>query len=77
MFNFFIVTFWFELNNKLYMKHFSNFKYKNCETAITKIVKDFEKKNPNKTVKAAKCNVPIIWFKKYKLNKWEQIKDKE
>ena len=77
MFNFFIVTFWFELNNKLYMKHFSNFKYKNCEIAITKIVKDFEKKNTNKTVKAAKCNDPIIWFKKYKLNKWEQIKDKE
>ena len=44
MFNFFIVTFWFELNNKLYMKHFSNFKHKNCETAIIKIVKDFEKK---------------------------------
>ena len=31
----------------------------------------------NKKIKAAKCNDPIIWFKKYKLDKWDQVKDKE
>ena len=77
MFNFFIITFWFELNDKLYMEHFSNFRYADCETAIAKIVTDFEKKNINKKIKAAKCNDPVTWFKKYRLNKWDQVKDKE
>jgi len=77
VFNFFIITFWFELNDKLHIKHFSNFRYADCETAIAKIVKDLKKKNINKKIKAAKCNDPIIWFKKYRLNKWDQVKDKE
>ena len=66
-----------EYNNKLTMKHIPNFKYVECQTAITKLVEDFENKNPNKKIKAAKCNDPVTWFKKYKLNKWDQIKDKE
>ena len=59
------------------MKHVSNFKYVECQTAITKLVEDFENKNPNKKIKAAKGNDPVTWFKKYKLNKWDQINDKE
>ena len=35
------------------------------------------KKYPEQNIKAAKCNDPIIWFKKYKLNKWDQVVDKE
>ena len=77
MFNWFILTIWIEYNNKLTMKHISNFKYIECQTAITELIKDFENKNPNKKIKAAKCNDPVTWFKKYKLNKWDQIKDKE
>ena len=77
MFNWFILTIWIEYNNKLTMKHISNFKYIECQTAITELIEDFENKNPNKKIKAAKCNDPVTWFKKYKLNKWDQIKDKE
>ena len=46
------------------MKHIPNFKYVECQTAITKLVEDFENKNPNKKIKAAKCNDPVTWFKK-------------
>jgi hypothetical protein len=48
MFDFFIVTLWFE---------------------------DYEEKYPLRKFRAAKCNKPSVWFKKYKLNKWDQVKD--
>ena len=73
MFSWFIVTVWFEFNDKLHMQHRSSFAGKRCETVVSKIILDFERNHPNKTLKAAKCNDPIIWFKKYRLNEWGQF----
>ena len=77
MFSWFIVTVWFELNDKLHMKHYSDFSHNVCKSAISEIASDFDEKYPNRTIRAAKCNDPVTWFKKYKLDKWDQVKDKE
>ena len=77
MFDFFIVTLWFELNNKLYMKHYPYHWVTDCGKAVFELVEHYEEKYPLREFRAAKCNKPSIWFKKYKLNKWDQIKDKE
>ena len=44
-------------------------------THSLKFVEKARKKYPEQNIKAAKCNDPIIWFKKYKLNQWDQVKD--
>ena len=77
MFSWFIVTVWFEFNNKLHLRHASSFAGENCELVVSKIILDFEKNHQDKIFKAAKCNDPITWFTKYKLNQWDQVKDKE
>ena len=77
MFSWFIVTVWFELNNELHMEHYSDFTHNVCKSAISEIASDFDEKYPNRTIRAAKCNDPVTWFKKYKLDKWDQVKDKE
>ena len=77
MFSWMIITVGFEFNNKLYMQHHSNFTHDVCEHATLELTSNFNKKHPNKKIKAVKCNDPITWFKKYRLNKWDQVKDKE
>ena len=73
----FVVTLWFEYNNKLHMQHHSSFTHDTCKSAAFKIIEDFKTNNSKKTIKAVKCNDPITWFKKYRLNDWDQVKDKE
>ena len=51
------------------MEHYSDFTHDVCKLAISEIASDFDEKYPNRTIKAAKCNDPVTWFKKYKLNK--------
>ena len=77
MVSWFVITVWFEYNNKLHMQHYSSFTHKTCESATFKIVEDFQTNNSNKKIKAIKCNDPVTWFRKYRLNKWDQVKDKE
>ena len=77
MVSWFVITVWFEYNNKLHMQHYSSFTHKTCESATFKIVEDFQTNNSNKKIKAIKCNDPVTWFKKYRLNDWDQVKDKE
>ncbi len=74
MFDFFIITLWFELNNKLYIKHYPYHWVTNCGKGIHELVKHYEEKYPLRKLKAAKCNEPSVWHKKYKLNKWELFK---
>jgi hypothetical protein len=73
MFEWFIVTLWFELNDKLYMKHYPNHHVTDCKNAVVELIEVYEKKYPFRKFRAAKCNKPIDWFKKYKLDKWEKL----
>ena len=66
MFNWFILTIWIEYNNKLTMKHIPNFKYIECQTAITELIEDFENKNPNKKIKYPLCKQPCLSLKSQK-----------
>jgi len=77
MVSWFVVTLWFEYNNKLHMQHHSSFTHDTCKSAASKIIEDFKTNNSKKTIKAVKCNDPVTWFKKYRLNDWDQVKDKE
>tara|TARA_R100001015_G_C4599152_1_gene154219 strand:- start:901 stop:1134 length:234 start_codon:yes stop_codon:yes gene_type:complete len=77
MVSWFVVTLWFEYNNKLHMQHHSSFTHDTCKSAAFKIIEDFKTNNSKKTIKAVKCNDPVTWFKKYRLNDWDQVKDKE
>ena len=77
MVSWFVVTLWFEYNNKLHMQHHSSFTHDTCKSAASKIIEDFKTNNSKKKIKAVKCNDPITWFKKYRLNDWDQVKDKE
>jgi hypothetical protein len=76
MFDWFIVTLWFELNNKLYMKHYPNHLVTDCQRAIVELSEVYKKQYPLREFRAAKCNKPSVWFKKYKLDKWEQFNRK-
>ena len=76
MFDWFVVTLWFELNNKLYMKHYSNQLVTDCQKAIVELSEVYKKQYPLRKFRAAKCNKPSIWFKKYKLDKWEHFDKK-
>ena len=75
MFSWFVVTVWFEFNNKLHIQHEASFAGENCESVVSQIILDFQENYPNKIIKAAKCNDPVIWFKKYRLNEWGQFKN--
>ena len=77
MVSWFVVTLWFEYNNKLHMQHHSSFTHDTCKSAASKIIEDFKTNNSKKKIKAVKCNDPVTWFKKYRLNDWDQVKDKE
>tara|TARA_R100001440_G_scaffold33069_2_gene51957 strand:+ start:10738 stop:10977 length:240 start_codon:yes stop_codon:yes gene_type:complete len=77
MFDWFIVTLWFELNNKLYIKHYPNQLVSDCKSAVIELIEVYEEKYPLRKLRAVKCNEPSVWFKKYKLNKWEIFKEKE
>ena len=74
MFEWFIVTLWFELNDKLYMKHYPDHLVSNCENAIVELIDVYKKKYPLREFRAAKCNKPSVWYNKYKLNKWDIYK---
>jgi|TARA_R100000084_G_C4578184_1_gene112516 hypothetical protein len=75
MFSWLIVTVWFEFDNKLFMEHYIKKNHGICRDAISQVVESAKKQYPEQNIKAAKCNDPIIWFKKYKLNQWDQVKD--
>ncbi len=77
MFSWFVVTIWFEFDGRLAMEHFMNYRATVCKEAVRIVIDKARKKYPEQNIKAAKCNDPIIWFKKYKLNKWDQVVDKE
>ena len=59
------------------MKHYPNHLVIDCQRAIVELVEDYKEKYPLREFRAAKCNKPSVWFKKYKFNKWDQVKDKE
>ena len=47
MFDFFIITLWFELNNKLYMKHYPYHWVTDCGKGIYELVEHYEEKYRN------------------------------
>ena len=69
MFSFLIITIWFEFDGNLAMKHFVDYKTSVCDKAISEAVDRAKLKYPEQNIKAAKCNDPVTWFKKYKLDK--------
>ena len=42
MFDWFIVTLWFELNNKLHMKHYPNQLVSDCKSAVIELIEVYE-----------------------------------
>lgn len=71
MFEFLILTIWFEINGELHMKHYPNDFSLNCDKSVQELVKKYEEKHPSRKIKAVKCNNAIDWVKKYQLNDWE------
>ena len=47
-----------------------------CQRAIVELSEVYKKQHPLREFRAAKCNKPSVWFKKYKLDKWEQFNRK-
>ena len=77
MFSWLIITIWFEFDGRLAMKHFIDHSASICDKAISNAITKAKIKYPEQNIKAVKCNDPVTWFKKYKLDKWDQVKDKE
>ena len=73
MFDWFIVTLWFELNNKLYMKHYPNHLISDCRSAVVELIDVYEKKYPLRKFRAAKCNKATDWVRKYKFKNWDKF----
>ena len=73
MFDWFIVTLWFELNDKLYMKHYPNQLITNCRSAVVELIDVYEKKYPLRKFRAAKCNKATDWVRKYKFKNWDKF----
>ena len=77
MFSWLIITIWFEFDGRLAMKHFIDYSASICDKAMYKAITKAKTKYPQQNIKSVKCNDPVTWFKKYKLDKWDQVKDKE
>tara|TARA_R100000353_G_scaffold151611_2_gene109961 strand:- start:394 stop:636 length:243 start_codon:yes stop_codon:yes gene_type:complete len=73
MFDWFIVTLWFELNDKLYMKHYPNQLITNCKSAVVELIDVYEKEYPFRKFRAAKCNKASDWVRKYRYNDWDKF----
>jgi hypothetical protein len=73
MIDLFIVTLWFELNDKLYMKHYPNQLISNCKSAVVELIDVYEKKYPLRKFRAAKCNKASDWARKYRYNDWDKF----
>lgn len=73
MFDWFIVTLWFELNNKLYMKHYPNHLISDCRSGVVELIDVYEKKYPLRKFRAAKCNKATDWVRKYKFKNWDKF----
>lgn len=54
MFTYFLITVWFEYDNKLHQKVLPNL-YKDCEKTVMKI---YEETKPPIKIKAIKCDTP-------------------
>mgnify|MGYP003127648813 FL=1 len=73
MFDWFIVTLWFELNDRLYMKHYPNHLISDCRSAVVELIDVYEKKYPLRKFRAAKCNKATDWVRKYKFKNWDKF----
>jgi len=73
MIDWFIVTLWFELNDKLFMKHYPNQLVSDCKTAVVELMEVYEEKYPLREFRAAKCNRASDWARKYIYNDWDKF----
>ena len=73
MFDWFIVTLWFELNDRLYMKHYPNHLISDCRSGVVELIDVYEKKYPLRKFRAAKCNKATDWVRKYKFRNWDKF----
>tara|TARA_R100001510_G_C7578924_1_gene152647 strand:- start:61 stop:303 length:243 start_codon:yes stop_codon:yes gene_type:complete len=75
MFDFFILTVWFEINNKLFMKTYENQLVADCEKAIIELAEIYD--DPRVRLKYVICETTEEFSKKKKNPPWNSKKDYE
>ena len=75
MFDYFILTIWFEINNKLFMKTYDRNLVTDCEKAIIELAKKYD--DPRVRIKNILCESTEMYAKKKRNPPWKNKKSYE